>query len=219
GRRQRVDEVGRRVRLIDHELLRIGEVRPGCPGSRHVAARQQIADRLPVLGPVRAKDTVEGPVLTDQNDHVFDGSRCRRDLTTPHHARHVALQKDEARATRRVRVSGHVWSWGPPRTVGAVVDRAASPRQNDRGNERKEGSHRLPPSVSPFPCPSAIETTACLLTCFFIDASFQPKSGGYRPHVSPAWPRHEDRIKSRGLVVVPWVSRSAECSGRLSRKL
>jgi hypothetical protein len=32
---------------------------------------------------------------------------------------------------------------------------------------------------------------------FFIDASLQPKSGGYRPHVSPVWPRHEDWIKSR----------------------
>jgi hypothetical protein len=60
--------------LIDLVLLRTGEVRPRCTGSRHVAARQQIANRLFVgfLRHIGGIDTVEGPVLTDQNDHVLD---------------------------------------------------------------------------------------------------------------------------------------------------
>src|SRR5262249_53201507 len=68
--------------------------------------------------------------------------RRRADLTTPHHARHVALHTHEAGATRRRGVAAHVWSWRPHGAVGTVVDRAAGARQNDQGNERQEGSHR-----------------------------------------------------------------------------
>src|SRR5262249_20182693 len=103
---------------------------------------------------------VEGvhPIDADQ-EHVVDARGRRADLTTPHHAWHVAIHTHEAGATRRRRVAGHVGSWGPHGAVGTVVDRAAGPRKNDRGDERKKGSHRsflsTRPSLPPFHCPNA----------------------------------------------------------------
>src|SRR5262249_40093374 len=69
------DEIKRWIDGIDTKLLRGVPVRSRRAIGVHDTARQKIAYALAMLGCVSSVDIIEGAVLADQHDHVFDRRR------------------------------------------------------------------------------------------------------------------------------------------------